>query len=237
MEKDVAVIIDRIKKLIKLSDNNSNDEEAQTAFAMAQKLIAKHKVDMRYVKQEDEPEVKSVIVIDYRKVFWYDKLLVNVIAENFRVLSFFHDGVVKYRRQYMFMGHQEDLDIAKAMFDLAHDALEHYTKEYVKEYNSFLEFRGLNRSKQLTNSVKKAYILGFLDGLKKKLDDQFHAIQQEWGLVLATPKDVTEHYDKVVTKRAKPYSVPDQITVSQAVYSDGYESGNKIDYKRTTVGK
>ena len=51
MEKEK--IIDKIRKLLELSKNNPNKEEAILALTKARELMFKHNVDMENIKKDD----------------------------------------------------------------------------------------------------------------------------------------------------------------------------------------
>ena len=83
-------LIDKIKKLIALSDS-PNEHEAQSAMLKAQLLMAKHNVDMADVQGSNLLEEAVIFgeMMDtvYTDSYW--KLnLANVIAENFRCHGF-----------------------------------------------------------------------------------------------------------------------------------------------------
>lgn len=86
MEKDK--IINKIQKLLALA-SSKNENEAQTAMLMAQKLMAIHNIEMSQVETvgvdnnviEEQADVKS------HKTKW-KRWLANVIAINFRCETF-----------------------------------------------------------------------------------------------------------------------------------------------------
>lgn len=49
-------IIEKIKNLIQLANDNPSDEEGQTALLMAQKLMLKNNIALAQVEQFEEPE-------------------------------------------------------------------------------------------------------------------------------------------------------------------------------------
>lgn len=85
------------------------------------------------------------------------------------------------------------------MFSLVVDAIQFYTNRYIKE-------NGIGVL-QHTNRLKNDYMLGFIDGLERKFEEQVQ--EQEWGLVLVIPKEVEEKYEEIVTGKPIPMNVPD----------------------------
>lgn len=53
---NVERIIKKVQGLIRLSENNDNDEEAQTVFLVAQKLMIKNHISMSSIKTVSEEE-------------------------------------------------------------------------------------------------------------------------------------------------------------------------------------
>lgn len=82
-----AKILDRIQKLVRLSENNSSVEEASLAAALAQKLMFEHKISRAEVEDTgdaDEPIIRvDVLAQDGRtKVVSWSLSLLHVLAEN-----------------------------------------------------------------------------------------------------------------------------------------------------------
>jgi len=120
------------------------------------------------------------------------------------------------------MGTERDVELASAMYKLVIDAIEFYTHKYVKEHSVGIRSH--------TQSLKDDYTTAFMDGLERKFEEQIKV--QEWGLVLVVPKEVEEEYERTVSGYLS-YNIPS--LESQETYKQGYEDGNKIDYKKETI--
>lgn len=88
-------IIKKIKGLLAIANDNKNDEESQSAFIMAQKLMIKYDISMGEVESKKESQdIKQGQVTVHKKLFWWERKLAIIISNNFRV-KFFYNGSVK----------------------------------------------------------------------------------------------------------------------------------------------
>lgn len=224
-QNKVDRIIRRVNKLLALAEDNSSVEESQTAFLQAQQMMVKYGVDPSDLDiSEESKRVLEKSGSDYKRLFWWERRLASIVAKNFRCKNYINnkyiEGKKQVQRRIMFMGRDEDVKLAREMYKLAKEATLFYTKRYMQQN----DLKG--------SSVKNDYILGFVDGLEEKFEDQINSQSQEWGLVLVVPKDVEERYKKEVTGTLY-HKIPD--VNSDEHYSEGYEDGNAIDYTKSTV--
>lgn|SRR5699024_1614555 len=224
-QNKVDRIIRRVNKLLALAEDNSSVEESQTAFLQAQQMMVKYGVDPSDLDiSEESKRVLEKSGSDYKRLFWWERRLASIVAKNFRCKNYINnkyiEGKKQVQRRIMFMGRDEDVNLAREMYKLAREATLFYTKCYMQQN----DLKG--------SSVKNDYILGFVDGLEEKFEDQINSQSQEWGLVLVVPKNVEERYKKEVTGTLY-HKIPD--VNSDEHYSEGYEDGNAIDYTKSTV--
>lgn len=218
-------ILKTVKDLLALAeDDERHVEESHSAFLKAQKLMVKYGIDPKEITDNEETiEILEQSGTEYKRLFWWERRLATIVAKNFRCKSFIRWKKFKEKKQkqnkIMFMGRDSDVELASEMYKLAIDAVLFYTKRYMSQY-------------KLTGAdVKNDYILGFVDGLEEKFEEQI--AEQEWGLVLVVPKEVEEKYAEEVTGRATPMSIPD--LTSHEHYHTGFKDGNSIDYKKETI--
>lgn len=80
-------LIEKIKNLIQLANDNPSDEEGQTALLLAQKLMLKNNIALAEVEQFDEPkkfETSSTIAKEANRILWWERELAYTLAHNFR---------------------------------------------------------------------------------------------------------------------------------------------------------
>lgn len=221
-------IIRRIKGLLELAEGEANMNESHSAFLQAQKMMVKYGVDPSELTDDEKViEVLESSGTDFKRLYWYERELASIVAKNFRCKSYINnryiEGKSQVQRQIMFMGAEQDVQLATEMYKLVTSAMEFYTQRYVKK-NSL----GVRSH---TQSLKNDYMNGFIDGLERKFEEQIQS--QEWRLVLVVPKEVEERFDEVVTGKGLDYNIP-QLE-SDETYQQGYKDGNAIDYQKETI--
>lgn len=170
----------------------------------------------------------------HKTLYWYERRLASIVSDNFRVKFYYNNkrnnGRVK--RTIMFFGLDHDVKIAKEIYVLANDAMDHYVKRFIDE---FYLANNLIREKSYTMQLKASYLRGFLDGLQQKLDSQRTALQEEYGLILLTPKVVEDSYDELSKSFDGTIGYKMPKIEEMVAYAAGLKDGNKIDYSKSTI--
>ncbi|MGY3219147.1 DUF2786 domain-containing protein [Bacillus sp. TE9122W] len=232
-------IIKKIKGLLAIADDSKNDEESQSAFLLAQKLMIKHDIQQSDVEtsRDEKQEIIKVQAVAYKKLFWWERQLARIIAKNFRVKFYYHNRILngekRRKTSIIFFGFENDVNLAKEMYVLAYDAISKYSARYVKNYyqNAFVI-----RTKERTKELKNSYMLGFLTGLNEKFELQVKEMEQEFGLMVITPKEVSTAYNELAKSfsgKAKPTIIPSIGEVD--AYHIGRKEGEQIDYLKQTI--
>lgn len=221
-------VVRRIKRLLATAEGEANMNESHTAFLLAQEMMVKYGVDPHELTDDERVlEVLEGQGTEYKRLYWYERKLAGIVARNFRCKYFYRskhiDGKLQIQRKVMFMGTEQDVELATAMYKLVISAIEFYTQRYIK-----IEGLGIRSH---TQSLKNDYMSGFIAGLDTKFEEQIQT--QEWGLVLLVPKEVEEKYDEIVTGKTISLSIP--TVESQESYQQGYKDGHAIDYKKETI--
>lgn len=236
MKRDNGKIIKKIRGLLAIAKDEKNDEESQSAFILAQKLMIQYEIDSSevgdFIPQDEDVDEEFVTV--YKKLFWWERELAIIVAKNFRVKNFIkskRQGGERVKRRIVFLGFGRDLELAKEMYILAYDALLYHSKQFVEDYYS--DFWGY-RDSYTTNSLKQSYIRGFLEGLVKRFDEQIAVLRESYEMLVLIPEEVEKVYSNMF-KNSKPlaYTKP-QAEVAEA-YQKGFEDGNKMDFTKSTL--
>lgn len=228
-------ILRRVKRLLSLSDNNPNEEEAQSAFLMAQKLMVKNDISLSQIDidSNETRDIKEGQVTVHKKLYWWERLLAAVMSENFRVKYFLNwkrKAGSNRKNAIFFMGFESDVQLAKEMYLLAYEAIVHFSKEYTETY---YEENNLMRTRGNTIMIKDSYMKGFIDGLENKFEEQVQEMRSEGNaLMVLVPKEVEDKYEESITGKSI-FSIPSIGEVE--AYRSGYDDGNKIDYTRSTI--
>lgn len=227
-------IIKKIKGLLALSRDKKNDEESQSAFIMAQKLMFKYELNEFDIDEVDENtrerNMTDVPVTVWKRLYWWERQLAIIISKNFRVKNYISNGYDEKR--IMFFRYGGDLELAKEMYILAYDVLIYHYKKYI---DKFYKENYVARSRYYTESIKSSYINGFLTGLEIRFEEQVSQLMQENALMVLIPEEVENAYNVMsadwgTAKLSKP-----NPQIAEA-YSSGVSEAKDVDFTRSTIG-
>lgn len=217
-------ILQKIKNLLSLAEDGNNDEESQTALLMAQKLMLKYKISQ---DQLDETHDKKIIIKSlsiYKRIYWWEKVLVQIIADNFRVLFYIQSNRLPHqksvKRKLVLMGYPEDVELAYEVFHLAAEAMKFYGSKYIENTTD---------SNESAASLRKSYYQGFLDGLEtkyKKQREEMIAENEKYAMIIQTPGDVQSKFNEEINGHLA-FKL-DEANVSSESYLSGYDRGQSI---------
>ncbi|GIN71271.1 hypothetical protein J14TS2_17460 [Bacillus sp. J14TS2] len=238
MENRNDAIINKIKGLLAIASDQQNDEESQSAFIMAQKLMIKYDISSGEIEEDKESDsVLEGKVTVYKTLYWWERKLARIISENFRVRFFYNNKVLKgeskTKRAITFLGYEKDVQLAKEMYVLAYDVITFYSKVFIENhYKKSSDYR----SRRNTAKLKNSYMRGFLYGLDEKFASQLEEMQQEYGLMVLLPKEVKGTYDEMFKgKKGLSFNIPPIEEIE--AYQEGYQDGNRVDYTKSTLGE
>ena len=199
-------MIEKIKKMLNLSNNNPSEEEGLSAALMAQKLMAKYNIHEDEVTLEEvKDEIKSMTAaLKHNSDFHsWRKPLGTLVAKNFRVKCYL-DG----KKDVVFRGYKDDVKIAVEVFKYLY-ALGNRLGS--KQYHEILAETGSGKG------VYNSFVVGFLHGAEEAFDEQCTA------LMVVTPKEVEEEYEKFSANFTESKT---KITLSKgSVYESGKIEG------------
>lgn len=197
-------LLNKISNLMKRAAE-ADDEEGQSSIVLAQRLMAKHNIS---ASQIEAFESKSEIHLANRKfgrVLWWHKQLAIVIAKAFRCQA------IMCGTSLQFVGLNEDSEIAKEVFE---GALEH-----IKYRKSQMFYA--------TKEEKNSYVIGFIEGLKDKLEKQAEQLSQEsYALAILVPAEVTDY---VTTNASGSKEVSFPSSFDAASYLNGLDEGSSAE--------
>lgn len=185
MEK-MEKIINKIKNLFDLANNNPNEHEALAAALKAQELMAKYDVQLEQVKEESA-ESRKITTEVYKQTSKHEMKnwkygLAGIIAKNFRCKTFC------YGSDIAFYGYEEDAKIALQVFTYLYEI---GNKFAVKYYNN------CKKNNLPTRGAMNTYLIGFRAGVKSVLEKQCTA------LMIVVPEEVSAKYDIIVADARK----------------------------------
>lgn len=234
-------IIRKVKGLLAIAKDHKNDEESQSAFILAQKLMIQYGIEVSEVEDEslekDERSIGEESVTVFKRLYWWERRLAQIIAQNFRVKYFLNSQRIgrQQKRRIVFYGFGRDLELSKEMYLLAYEVLVFHSKEYIHQY--YQKNDCLKRDRYVTESLKSSYINGFLLGLEERFAEQVSELRQVYELLVLVPEAVEEAYAKYSSDWGKSLSLrAPAVEVSEA-YQKGYGDGKDIDFTQRTLKK
>lgn len=209
-------VLDKVRKMLALAGNNPSEEEAQSAMLLAQKLMVKHNLTMDDVEvPNEEKEVTEETVTGFTRTPWWYKSLGSIIAGNFKCECFYRNR--NGQSSVRFLGLAEDVQIAKEIYKYAFDSINYHARKYVRRVRD----NGGN-----TKGVRNDFVVGYLEGLKAKFEEQKEANKEDWGLVLVLDPAVQDVLDNMKFTKSKPSRATRQGNAE--AYSSGYKHGNSF---------
>lgn len=170
-------MIEKIKKMLALAENNPSQEEALSAALQAHKLMAKYNIheDDVTLQEINEDEITSVFSTqthDSHLMGWR-KQLASVVSKAFRCKCYLNKGDVVFR------GYKDDaqlaLDVYLMLYTIGHKLAK---KQETKERTATGSAKGIYTS----------FSIGFVYGVEEALNQQCTA------LLVVTPKAVEEDW-------------------------------------------
>lgn len=211
-------ILNKIKNLLDLANNNPNENEALAAALKAQELMVKYNIELEQLdhKEETREIVREVYYQSGKHEMKKWKIgLATIIAENFRCKVYFIN-----KQDVVFYGYKEDAKIALQVFTYLYETGNKFAVRY---YNK------CKKEGRETRGVMNTYLMGFRDGVKDVLGKQCTA------LMIVTPKEVSESFDEMA-KKMKSSTTVLRISGDAAAYSNGKSDGRDMAQARSIEG-
>lgn len=215
----------KIKKLLALAESPV-EAEAQAALLKARELMAKHKLleyDLKDVGNQKVKDIELEVTCSKRRNPWIVNLS-GVIAENYCCKGYRRHSPGSQTQRIGFIGFEDDVEICTVVFKYAVDCVLTKIKEIKKEYKQ----QGLQAD--YIRKMCDSYGYGFVSGTDKAFKRQQEEKQQEWGLVLVTPKEVQEasaHW----SKRRFNARAAQSENLHMNAFNSGYADGEQFDPK------
>ena len=230
----MSKIIDRISKLLKLAAG-SEGHEAETAAAMARRLMVEHAVSMQDVEESNRPSdpiVKSTVVlsglktktpvdvdhISYRCA-WWKRELASAVGQYLDLRSTYTEGT----NLWTFHGYQSDVEVALYLYEICARQIDKSCKDYLakEKYQWMVWDSGLARklSTEFRNSAVR--------GLRSKFSElkRTEAVNDPTGCALMRSRksEVDAWFRDNISTRT-----PSNWGSKSAYSSAGYTAGRNV---------
>ena len=222
MEKEK--IIDKIRKLLELSKNNPNKEEAILALTKARELMFKHNVDIENIKKDDTNYFEKIVQLKK----WKNWIIFFVMYLNdaFGTFSLYNE----YTKRVYFYAEKEKVLGVSEIFEFLFEVADYLA---MKEYRNYLKEYGTGKG------IYLSYILGFINGVNNALEKQNREFE-EYGIVIVTSEVLKQQVRKdknAVEKREKKlFNKNINEDLNREVFDKGYDEGITILDKKQIKG-
>lgn len=201
-------IIRKIQDLMKLAQDNPDDEEGQTALLLAQKLLLKYNLSLEDIHQnasKNSPDISEMGSKALKRMAWWKSKLHAILARNFRCRS------MRQRRGgktiLIFLGYEADTKIALKVYEATLMYLEYRLERIRKE--------------KLGVAYKNSYLRGFLFGIDERFEKQKEELQK-FELMLQVPIEVEQALEERTSGRSFTNSIP-PVELDEEAYRTGYK--------------
>lgn len=222
---DKKQIIDKVVKLLALSENNTESAEAKSAKNMAAKLMAKHDIHIMETEQKIDFEI-SKQKLKRIKPIKYDSVLINAISAFNGVAIVIEQGFKNFKSSNIFIGRKLDIECNDYMVGILMQQRTHSWKEYFNQYKTVHNKSPKHRDADLW---KMGFALGVADKLRELTKMKNEKIQ-EYGLVPISAQD------QALAEYAKQHKLSTSKSRPARYKQDGYDSG-KAAHIHKGIGK
>lgn len=214
--KKLERVIETIKKLFAVAANNPNEGEAKNAMLLAQKMMAKHHIEMKDLAADPvlNPVTNTVIHSAPRFPFW-QTLLLETIAHEFRCYAY-HETIRKTICRLRFVGRAEDIKIAETVFIFAVTVAKELAQINIRS-------RGDTGA---TRRAREAFLMGFSCGVREAFQKQKEENKEGWGLVLVPDSEVKKEWAQISLHFR---TMKKTTSTDNSAYQSGYAAGRNFN--------
>jgi hypothetical protein len=210
MEESTKIVIEKIQKLLKLSES-PNENEAQSALAKAHALLAKHNLKASDLNIKSNDIKPVTLVVGKRLPTWHKTLIAELCHYN-NCKSFFNISL--FERRIVIIGKHVNVVCVQNMFN--------YLNQTIKRI-----------SKGLGESFRMGVVARIADKLKEQ-QNEIEKKNQKWGLVIRKNTKALDEWFRFhgIFKTAKyTYTIQDR-----SGFSEGYAAGGRIGLDKQMNG-
>ena len=209
MMMDRNLIIEKIRKILALAENNPSEEEAVAAASKAQKMMAKYAIEEREIGEAiTEESINYLECILSGKIQKWRVQLALALGNNFRCKVLMVHGNVA------FYGYDSDVricsEVFKSLYSIGSKLSEKAKRQARAKYGT-------------ATGIRNSFCLGFVAGVKSALDKQCMA------LMIVVPEKVEKKFEEDLFRnqnnKAKTYNPKLSGNIDSKVFSEGFIKG------------
>lgn len=222
-EPNQEKIIDKIKKLLQLSKNNSNLNEASNAYAQAQALLTKYRLDMLELERSNNHQenfTKGSPLFSGKRVITWKSILVNGLSKlNGCKSVILHPN---NRIEMTLFGRKTDIEIVEYLFWSIVFQIEYFYKEALD--------KNVGSGKTFGNSFKVAAVQTVIQRLKQSQEEIIKESKTSTALVKNDDKAVEAFVEKIIGKLISHKHTLNNVDDMGKML--GIQAGNRIELNK-----
>lgn len=201
--------------------DSPNEHEAKAALLKARQLMAEHKLRPEEIAPKENVKVirRTVGITCTKMTNAWAVQLSAVVAEHYCCKSYRNHRHGDKKITIGLVGLEDDFEICEKIFKYAFDCVETRCKQIKAEHRE-------GWPAAIIRKMCDAYGAGFCKGLSDAFKEQTKE-HQEWGLVLVTPKAVTDAMSDM--GKGSSYGSVDIRGRNRDFLAQGYQDGKKFD--------
>lgn len=212
-------VIEKVKKLLSLHNNNTSLNEASNAYKVAQKLLAEHRLSMADIESASDLKEENIGVSDHclyegkRRITWRVRLA-SIVARN--------NGcdVLLYGGNIRLVGRDSDFVIVKWLYDSIETQIEAMAKHTCK-----------GMGKGYSNDFKLGAVSRVAERLAEAKQETRDKYSGTKALVLVDQKDAAiKKYVKDVLKVTSSHT--GGSAKRREAFNRGQQAGNKVNLSK-----
>lgn len=219
-------IVDKVKKLLSLSNGTNFEKEAVTAMNMARDLLAKYNMTIEDISVKTAAEENPIKAMSYGADGAWQGSLAVVIADYCSCGAFHIKG-----GGLMFIGMPYEIDICLYTYEIVYKQIEKMMKKKRRELRKEREETGRSRVDRRDSSYyTRGYAKGIIDYLIQSLKSR-KEYESSMSLVVVRNKKIDDFMNSLtrLNKVSRPASVRG--------YYDGFKDGSTITINKAVNGK
>jgi hypothetical protein len=215
-------ILKKVKKLLALA-GSCNEHEAKSATEKAQALMLRHNLNMQSLNNisdylTDEVNTSSRISRE-------SSLIMSILTRHFFVRCFYDNRFVGYtprgKRKYIkvatLVGTNENVTVAKYVFDFLMQTYKRHWNDYSKVHES------------KSANARNSYMLGLTEGIKETLRASESKVCTEMGLVVVPDAKLSQWMNSKFKLKSRAVG---HLSADGKAIAAGKEHGKKITISR-----
>jgi len=221
MARNIEDIKNTIKKLKEITvERGAAENEAAIAAKVMQNLLIKHHLELNEIEDTEEnkkKEIKDEVLFSSGRLMWYDESLFANTREYFLISIYKRrePGKKALTTAIHGVGWEEDILIYR---------------EFITFVMNIMKKTFIIKSKNNKDLDRNDFYRGFIQGIKKSLEENKEANKEQWSLIVVN-KDLEKAVEDLHLKKSTKTGIKPKFKNQMSTFSEGFLEGKRAhDY-------